>query len=121
MLRQPAKTEEMSEAKSVTFGNVTLRKVIGTPTGDELLEALNDYYMGQPTKYVVWDFTDASAKLLLSEDLQRIAKFVLANAQNRLGGKEPPWRQNRTGGTGRPGIRDGSGIRHLHRTSGYSL
>lgn len=77
----------MAEIKTVITGAVTMRKLVGAPTCSEVMNALRDYYGGQPTRFVVWDLTDGSLALLTSSDLQTLAEFVQQHAHARPGGK----------------------------------
>ena len=77
----------MAEIKTVVSGDVTMRKVIGTLTYDDLLEALREFYAGNPTKHVVWDLSAAEMGKINFEDLEHIAEFVMRYLSMRAGGK----------------------------------
>lgn len=77
----------MAEIKSAVSGKVTLQKVVGILTFEELLQALKQFYAGNPTQDVVWDLSTASLKQLQFTDLQCIAEFVMQYADKRTGGK----------------------------------
>lgn len=77
----------MSEIESAVSGRVTLQKVLGTLTFEELLNALQQFYAGTPTPDVVWDLSAASLEQLRFPDLERLAEFVMQYASKRTGGK----------------------------------
>jgi hypothetical protein len=77
----------MGEIKTVISGEVTLRKIIGDVTIDEMLNALREYYAGQVTRNWVWDLSNGSVRSLTSNDMKLIAELVLQHAHSRAGGK----------------------------------
>lgn len=74
----------MAEIKTIVSENVTMRKVIGIPTGNELLTCLKEYYAGYPTKFVVWDLSACSLTQVTADDLRQIVSFVQSYAHTRL-------------------------------------
>ncbi len=77
----------MAEIKTVISGEVTMRKIVGVVTADELLNAVLDAYAGHITKDVVWDLSTGSVGQLTSDDLRAIADLVRTHAYTRVGGK----------------------------------
>jgi len=82
-----AETETMAEIKTVISGDVTMWKVIGILTYDELVNVLREFYAGNPTKHVVWDLSAASLAQIKFEDLEHVAEFVMQYLSSRAGGK----------------------------------
>ncbi|HET6421594.1 MAG TPA: hypothetical protein VFG19_15675 [Geobacteraceae bacterium] len=74
----------MAEIKTIVLENVTMRKVIGIPTVDELMTCLKEYYAGYPTKFVVWDLSACSLAHVTADDLRQIVSFVRSYAHARL-------------------------------------
>ncbi len=77
----------MAVIKTIISENVTMRKVIGIPTVDELMTCLKKYYAGYPTKFVVWDLSACSLAQVTADDLRQIVSFVRSYEHTRLGGK----------------------------------
>jgi len=77
----------MIEVKTVVSGNVTIRKIIGHPTFDEILQILKEFYTGTPTRHVIWDLSSASLAKLRIDDLDNLGEFVMKYAHLRKGGK----------------------------------
>lgn len=77
----------MAEIKTFISGELTLKKIIGEVTADELMNALRQFYTGRITKNVVWDLTNGSAGQLMPINIEHIAELVLRHAHVRIGGK----------------------------------
>ncbi len=77
----------MAEIKTFISGELTIKKIIGEVTADELMNALRQFYTGHITKYVVWDFTNGSTGKLMPVNVEHIAELVLQHAHVRIGGK----------------------------------
>jgi hypothetical protein len=75
----------MAEIKTIVSEDVTMQKVIGIPTGDELMTGLKEYYAGYPTKFVVWDLSACSLAQVTADDLIQIVRFVRSYEHTRLG------------------------------------
>ena len=75
----------MSEIKSAVSGRVTLQKVHGILTFEELLNALQQFYAGTPTSDVVWDFSAASLEQLRFADIERTGGKTAIVAPDDLG------------------------------------
>ena len=77
----------MAEVKTVIYGDVTIRKIFGVLTFDEIMKILKKSYTRNPTKHSVWDLLEASLKQLKFEDFERLGDFVMQYASLRAGGK----------------------------------
>lgn len=77
----------MAEIVSRSRGEVTVREVTGSPTGREVGAAVQSFYRGVPTKYIVWDVTNGSMSNLSTDDLQALVAYVREVAHMRAGGK----------------------------------
>lgn len=77
----------MAEIKTAISGELTMQKIIGTLTLNELLDSISEFYAGKPTQNIVWDLTDASLRRLKFEDLERLAAFAIQFSPLRAGGK----------------------------------
>ena len=54
----------MGKIESQISGDLTIRKVIGTLTIDELMNDVKEFYAGQPTKFVLLDLSAGSIATL---------------------------------------------------------
>ncbi len=77
----------MAEISTTILGNMSIRKVIGIPTTKELVNALESYYASRPTKYILWDLSQANLNRLTAEDLKALVKAVKKFSHVRAGGK----------------------------------
>lgn len=77
----------MGEIKKVVSGDVTVMKAFGTIIFKELMSVLQEFYTHNPTKFVVWDLTEASAAQIRSTDIDQIINFVSQYSRLRIGGK----------------------------------
>lgn len=77
----------MGELKKITSGEMTVVKAIGTIIPGELLSALEEFYTYNPTKFIIWDLTEASAIQLKSKYIEQIVKLVSRYKSSRPGGK----------------------------------
>lgn len=77
----------MAEINTFISGELTIKKIIGEVTADELMNALRQFYTGHITKNVVWDLTNGSAGKLMPINIEHIAELVLQHAHVRIGGK----------------------------------
>ncbi|MGD0584608.1 MAG: hypothetical protein ABSA86_02380 [Oryzomonas sp.] len=77
----------MAEIKTFISGVLTIRKIIGMVSSDELINALHRYYTGHITKNLLWDLTNGSVDKLTTGDIKHISQLVLQHAQTRIGGK----------------------------------
>lgn len=77
----------MAEIKTAVSGELTMQKVVGTLTLNELLDSIREFYAGKPTKHVVWDLTEALLGQLKFEDLEYLAAFAMQFSPRRTGGK----------------------------------
>ncbi len=77
----------MAEIKTFISGELTLKKIVGEVTADELMNALRQFYTGRITKNVIWDLTNGSAGQLMPINIEHVAELVLRHAHVRIGGK----------------------------------
>ncbi len=77
----------MSEVKTIITREVTVKKITGKPSVDEIINNILSFYSINPTRYMLWDLSEASLELPTSEDLKRIVNIVQVYAQLRIGGK----------------------------------
>jgi hypothetical protein len=67
--------------------DLTLRTVQGEVTAQELLAALASYYAGEPTKNILWDFSEAALERLTASEVRMIAQETERYTAGRAGGK----------------------------------
>ncbi len=77
----------MATIKTAVKGNVTVKKIIGVVTAEEMLNVARDFYAGRITKNLVVDRSEGSAVELQASDFELLAKFLTENAKARIGGK----------------------------------
>lgn len=78
------RTFVIAEIKTIVSEDVTMQKVIGIPTGYELVTCLKEFYAGYPTKFVMWDLSACSLEQVRADDLRQIVSFVRSYAHTRL-------------------------------------
>ena len=66
---------------------LTINKVVGTLSYDELLNWVIDYYSGTVTKLILWDFREANISLITPSEYRNIAVEVKNRSSERIGGK----------------------------------
>jgi hypothetical protein len=67
--------------------NMTIYKCSGVLTTQEMIDAINSLYNGQPTKYTLWDFSKASLKDIPAEGIRKIFELIKKMGTVRKGGK----------------------------------
>ncbi len=77
----------MPRLETTMRSNITIRKVFGQVTCDELISALRDSYANPITGYWIWDLSEADTKQITSADAQRIAEFASANTHIKPKGR----------------------------------
>lgn len=65
--------------------DLTVHVVIGDLTTKEILDKLEIYYQGSPTKRIIWDLSKATWASITSDDLRRTV--TVAKKYSRKGGK----------------------------------
>ncbi len=73
----------MSKITNIISDGVTFRKGEGSITAAELIEAIEEHSSTIKTDKVVWDFTNAYAHQLSSDDIGEIAQATLENNSHR--------------------------------------
>ncbi len=66
--------------------DLTVVRARGEVTADEILDAVEQFYTGERTSRVLWDFTEASLRAIGPEDVERIAAFTVNHARAEGGG-----------------------------------
>jgi len=77
----------MAKIKTLVANDITVRKIIGVATAEEILEAVREFYAGQITKNVIWDVSSGSLADLTSKDVRNIMELVRVYSHTRTGGK----------------------------------
>lgn len=68
--------------------NLTIHTVSGEVTAKELILEVETYYhLGEATRLILWDFSEASLTAITSKDVTWIAKHTSQYAGERIGGK----------------------------------
>ncbi len=67
--------------------DLTTYKVAGPVTASEIIQAIEDFYSGEPTRKVLWIMTEASFDELTSEDVRRMAQTTEKFSHMRKTGK----------------------------------
>lgn len=67
--------------------DLTVRTVKGEVTAQELMDALAEYYAGEPTRNILWDFTEAMLERLTVSEVRGLAQATRLHATRRAGGK----------------------------------
>jgi hypothetical protein len=53
-------------------GDLTIHAVRGEVTGEEIIERLEQYYEGRPTRRNIWDFSEATVHGMSSREIRAI-------------------------------------------------
>ena len=77
----------MAQIKTCITGEVTIRKVFGDLTFDEIIRILTESYAGKPTIHVLWDLASASMAGMNYRDIDRLGVFLTKHDHLREGGK----------------------------------
>jgi hypothetical protein len=75
------------EYESDPYLDLTIATIKGTPTLDEILSAVESFYSNQPTKKVIWDWTESDPSRLTAFDVELLAGFPARYTDLREGGK----------------------------------
>lgn len=67
--------------------NITTNIVSGEISANDILNRIEEFYHGYITKYILWDFSDASFKNISSDDITKIVALSNKYTQTRNGGK----------------------------------
>ena len=67
--------------------DLTVRAIIGDVPVQQLVEALAEYFAGEPTLNVLLDFSEAVMVRLTASDVRLLAKVTRQYADRRAGGK----------------------------------
>lgn len=75
-------TSNIDKAKKLTIFKVT-----GVLSFDKVLHVVKDFYDGDPTKHVLWDFIDTAEVQLTPEEVEAISNFRPRYEGKRASGK----------------------------------
>ena len=67
--------------------DLTIIGFSGKVTVDEIVDAIEDYYRGDITTNLIWDYTSADLTVITSDQLQHISSVAQSYAPLRKGGK----------------------------------
>lgn len=67
--------------------SLTVQTVRGEVTAQEILDAIAAFYAGEPTRNILWDFSEAGPGSLTSDEIRSIAKATARGARQRVGGR----------------------------------
>jgi hypothetical protein len=77
----PVKTEVDQEKQ------LTIKTVTGSPSFEESMLAFRQFYEGELTQKVLWDFRTASLSEISSNHIEKILNYIQQHAEKRAGGK----------------------------------
>ena len=66
---------------------LTVKTVTGNPSFEESMTAFRQFYEGNLTKKVLWDFRKASLYRISSNHIEIILDYIRQHAEKRAGGK----------------------------------
>ena len=69
------------------LNDLTVKTVTGKFSADEMIEVIENFYITQPTKYVIWDFIEADGTQISSNDIETINHTISKYSYKRIGGK----------------------------------
>jgi len=64
--------------------NLTSYIVQGTLLADQIIDAIHEFYSEKPTKYVLWNFSQALIAHISNSDIQEIVKIVTKYADRNI-------------------------------------
>ena len=67
--------------------DLTVRAIVGDVSVQQLLDALAEYFAGQPTLNVLLDFSEAELRMLKAREVRLLAQVTRQYAECRAGGK----------------------------------
>ena len=67
--------------------NLTIHRVEGNVTFDQIRSTLVQFYSGSPTKNTLWDLTGGTIETLSTEQVEDLSRVVKEFAPLRTGGK----------------------------------
>ena len=67
--------------------NLAIHTVKGQVTEVEIAQKIEEYHLGEPEKYAIWDFSDADVTNLSNEQLKSLVSVGKKFAERRKGGK----------------------------------
>ena len=67
--------------------DLTIIAFSGKVSDDEILDAIEDYYRGNVTTNLIWDYTSADLTVITSDQLQHISSVAQGYAHLRKDGK----------------------------------
>ena len=70
-----------------SLNDLTVKTVTGKFSADEMIEAIEKFYITQPTKYVIWDFIEADGTQISPKDIETINQTISRYSYKRIGGK----------------------------------
>ena len=59
----------------------------GEIVANDMIEVIDKLYSTEPTRFVIWDLTEASGTYFKSEDIDSITEVVSKYSERRIGGK----------------------------------
>jgi hypothetical protein len=81
------KNEPMIETTVDINHNLTIQKCSGNLTTKEVIDVVNSFYDGSPTRHALWDFSNASMNNIPAENIRRIFTLIKDLGFARQGGK----------------------------------
>jgi hypothetical protein len=67
--------------------DLTIFVAAGELTFEDQMAVLRQFYAGNPTKHVLWDFTRITGRRISAAQLRAIVQFIAEHATLRAGGK----------------------------------
>jgi hypothetical protein len=66
---------------------LTIHTVTGKPSFEELMTALNRFWEGQPTRNLLWNFSEARLAHISYSETRKLIDYVRPQTEKRAGGK----------------------------------
>ena len=77
----------MIETTVDNMNDLTIHKCSGNLNKQEILDTIHSLYESPPTKYTLWDYSNASMNNIPSNDIRKIFTLVKNRGLARQGGK----------------------------------
>ena len=67
--------------------SLTVHEVSGKVTIEDIIEAMAAFYAHEPTRHLIWDFTQAEVIDLSSENLKKVLSLAIEMVDGKTEGK----------------------------------
>ena len=77
----------MIKVNTLNEQNLTIFRILGRVSPDEIINALKTFYLGETTSFTIWDFSEGTASKLSRNDIHELVLFSKSLSDVRKEGK----------------------------------